>query len=47
MENIIFETLVLDPDNKVCFIDNEEVVLTKKEYKLLLFLFKQTEFSSF
>lgn len=44
MENITFETLVLDQDNKVCLIDNEEVVLTKKEYELLLFLLNKPNF---
>lgn len=33
-----FETLVINEDNKVCLIDNKEVVLTKKEYELLIYL---------
>lgn len=44
MENITFETLVLNQDNKVCLIDNEEVLLTKKEYDLLLFLLNKPNF---
>lgn len=44
MNNIIFETLVLNQDNKVCLIDDEEVVLTKKEYDLLLFLLNKPNF---
>ena len=44
MENITFETLVLDQDNKTCLIDNEEIVLTKNEYDLLLFLLKNPNF---
>lgn len=44
MENITFETLVLNQDNKVCLIDDEEVVLTKKEYELLLFLLNKPNF---
>lgn len=44
MENITFETLVINQDNKVCLIDDEEVVLTKKEYDLLLFLLNKPNF---
>ena len=44
MENITFETLILNQDNKVCLIDNEEVALTKKEYELLTLLLNKPNF---
>lgn len=44
MDNITFETLVLNQDNKVCLIDDKEVILTKKEYDLLLFLLNKPNF---
>lgn len=44
MENITFETLVINQDTKSCFVDNKEVVLTKKEYELLLFLLNNPNF---
>lgn len=44
MENITFETLILNQDNKVCLINNEEVTLTKKEYELLTLLLNKPNF---
>lgn len=37
MENIIYKSLVVNQDNKMCYIDEKEVPLTKKEYELLVF----------
>lgn len=36
MTTIGYETLVLDEDQKLCKIDEEDVILTRKEYDLLL-----------
>ena len=44
MENIEYETLILDQNNKVCYIDNEEILLTKKEYELLKFFLLNPNF---
>lgn len=38
MENITYKTLVVNQDNKMCYIDGNEVALTKKEYEILVFL---------
>lgn len=44
MENIVFENLELNQDNKICYINNEEINLTKKEYELLLFFLKNPDY---
>ena len=44
MENIKDKTLVLDQNNKTCYIDDKEVNLTKKEYELLKFLLENPNF---
>lgn len=31
MENIEYKTLVINQDNKICYIDNKEIHLTKKK----------------
>lgn len=42
-----YKTLIFNEANKICLIDNKEVVLTKKEYELLLLFLtnKNTIFS--
>lgn len=37
MSRIIFKDLSIDLDTKLCFINNEEINLTKAEYNLLVF----------
>jgi two-component system phosphate regulon response regulator PhoB len=41
--DITFRTLRVDRNNKVCYIDAKEVVLTKKEFQLLLFFLTHRE----
>lgn len=41
--DITFKTLRLDRNNKICYIDGKEVVLTKKEIQLLLFFLTHRE----
>lgn len=36
-----YETLVLDQDQKLCKIDEEDIILTRKEYDLLLLFLTQ------
>lgn len=36
-----YETLVLDEDQKLCKIDEEDIILTRKEYDLLLLFLTQ------
>ncbi len=38
MENLVYKTLVVNQNNKMCYIDGNEVALTKKEYEILTFL---------
>lgn len=40
MNKIEFETLVIDLDKKECYLDGQEVSLTKTEFNLLVFLLK-------
>lgn len=35
---ITFRNLTVDTDRKTCYIEDEEILLTKTEYNLLLFL---------
>ena len=35
---ITFKNLTVDTDRKTCYIEEEEILLTKTEYNLLLFL---------
>lgn len=35
---MLFKNLTVDTDRKTCYIENEEILLTKTEYNLLLFL---------
>ena len=35
---ITFKDLTVDTDRKTCYIEDEEILLTKTEYNLLLFL---------
>lgn len=35
---ITFKNLTVDTDRKTCYIEDEEIILTKTEYNLLLFL---------
>lgn len=35
---IAFKNLTVDTDRKTCYIEDEEILLTKTEYNLLLFL---------
>lgn len=35
---ITFKNLTVDTDRKICYIEDEEILLTKTEYNLLLFL---------
>ena len=35
---ITFKDLTIDTDKKTCYIEEEEILLTKTEYNLLLFL---------
>lgn len=35
---ITFKNLTVDTDRKTCYIEDEEILLTKTEYNLLLFL---------
>lgn len=37
MENIKYKTINIDQNQKLCYIDDKEVSLTKKEYELLVF----------
>lgn len=37
MNKIEFDNLVIDLDKKECYLDNQEVNLTKTEYNLLVF----------
>lgn len=37
MNKIEFKTLIVDLDKKECYLDNQEVNLTKTEYNLLVF----------
>lgn len=37
MNKIEFETLVIDLDKKECYVNNQEISLTKTEYTLLVF----------
>lgn len=37
MNKIEFDKLVIDLDKKECYLDNQEVSLTKTEYNLLVF----------
>lgn len=39
-----FKTLKIDQDQKTCFIDDEEVHLTKTEYNLLIFLLSKPDY---
>lgn len=38
MESLKYKGLVIDQDNKLCSINGEAIALSKKEYKLLVFL---------
>lgn len=38
MNNIQFKTLTINLDEKICFLDNIEIKLTKTEFNLLAFL---------
>jgi DNA-binding response OmpR family regulator len=38
VENIIYKTLVVDQNNKICYVDDNKVILTKKEYAILILL---------
>lgn len=38
MNKIEFKSLIIDLDKKECYVDNQEINLTKTEYKLLVFL---------
>lgn len=40
MNKIEFETLVIDLNKKECYLDGQEVSLTKTEFNLLVFLLK-------
>ena len=44
MENIEYKTLVINQDNKLCYIDNQEIHLTKKEYELLKFFLENPNY---
>lgn len=44
MENLEYKTLILDQNNKICYIDDNEVQLTKKEYELLRFFLLNPNF---
>lgn len=35
---ITFKNLTVDTDRKTCYIEDEEILITKTEYNLLLFL---------
>ena len=35
---ITFKDLIVDTDRKTCYIEDKEILLTKTEYNLLLFL---------
>ena len=35
---IVFKDLIVDTDRKTCYIEDKEILLTKTEYNLLLFL---------
>lgn len=43
MNKIEFKTLVVDLDKKECYINDEEVNLTKTEYNLLVFFLKNRD----
>lgn len=38
MNKIQFKELIVDLDEKICFLDNIEIKLTKTEFNLLVFL---------
>lgn len=43
MSRIEFETLILDLDKKECYVDQNEVNLTKTEYNLLVFFLRNRD----
>lgn len=38
MDTITYNNLVIDNNNKICYINEQEIILSKKEFDLLLFL---------
>lgn len=44
MENIKYKTLLINQDNKLCYIDDKEISLTKKEYELLKFFLENPNY---
>lgn len=44
MEKLIYQTLVIDQDNKLCCVDDKEITLTSKEYELLVMLVSKPNF---
>ncbi len=44
MDNIVYDTLIINQDSKQCFIDNQDINLTKTEYNLLLHLLENPNY---
>lgn len=44
MNEIVYNTLVINQDYKQCFIDGEDINLTKKEYQLLNYLLEKPNY---
>lgn len=43
MNKIEFKELIIDLDKKECYLDNQEINLTKTEYNLLVFFLKHRD----
>lgn len=44
MEQLKFKELVVDQDNKLCYINGEPISLSRKEYELLVFFMEHPNY---